>query len=1227
MKNKIFTRIRAAAFIFLITALLMSAFTLFACADNTDAEDITVCLSLSDDKDCLYEGTYAENRDENGKLSLIFDESEEYYVDAYDLYTATDEAVIMPAFTTVTVEGGEVPEPPVLENTAGALAFTYTKGESASKLGVKAAEGVTYKWQSSSDGVSYTDIASAQTNEYTPPADTVGMTYYRVVAAIGESEPAYLVYTVTVKEPEPKDTFTVNAPEGAEVYLYRQIQNYNTERLTADKTSELGDGTVDHVFFVKKNTAMSFRASMEGKRTQAGYLGAVDGERVTVEFTDASPDEISDERAANRESSLLLNLNERGRLDLMPGESYKIRAYRGAWQIVNTIVANIMIEPDFSYNVLAGNDVITIETEDGGNAGDNRAWIKAEKEGVAIIEVTYDAIDILGSTATGNGFYGATDPARRGIAVVCVGDGYGDVDGIVWDAEYNTHYFFGDSGSMVISPVGEEVSVEVAHVNNGTLGEFKNAEAVQGGFKLPILHGNNIVRITADGITDHRVIRGARLKANIEAVSEDGKVYPGDEITIGFEGLYQPVPKFSGIYNPGFGNTMKTNYTLGDRLYTSKGTQYALIEEASNCITLTIPADAGESITLTGGKITGTSMGSSYGRHRELTDMGRPANFGAGAEILADIALPDLDIEVVLTELEKAKLNAKQTLESAYLRYSEADYTSENFALITQAYEKGIDDIGAAEDAYSVTIAKNSALGAMSVVERISGGESIPEGIGKTHTSSYYSTRGLDFDITDEEADGYVYVSAEDYGERTGGSDLAVPLGVLIEETKVPYTEGDTIADVTLRLLDALDIGYSHTGSVDGNFYLSSLEDIYLSDGYVLDSLGEFDSGAASGWMVSLNRWFINASAADYEVEAGDRVRWQYTCKLGADIGSDWQNPSAEIIGISFLKNYGTLSPLFDPDETDYTYTVSSSRKSISFEAELENYWSRVTYEADGEEYKALSSIPIEDGTLITVKSEYTRESDEPIDTDELTVRIKVRSGGSGFIPNKDGNKDEDTPKDTSKDGADTQEAEKTDDIDGTTDASADIGLPELSVHDYTDVSPDTWYYDSVAYVCANSLMNGVSENEFAPELTMTRAMLVTVLWRMDGENGYSDIASFDDVNAGAWYCDAVMWAAENGIVKGVDADTFAPDTPVTREQITAIMYRYAVHIGADVSKFEALDGFEDEDEIAGYAHHAFEWAYANGIISGTSETALSPRAGATRAQAAAILMRFNENL
>ena len=172
-----------------------------------------------------------------------------------------------------------------------------------------------------------------------------------------------------------------------------------------------------------------------------------------------------------------------------------------------------------------------------------------------------------------------------------------------------------------------------------------------------------------------------------------------------------------------------------------------------------------------------------------------------------------------------------------------------------------------------------------------------------------------------------------------------------------------------------------------------------------------------------------------------------------------------------------------------------------------------------------------------------------------------------------------------------------------------------------TDVPKNAWYHDAVDYMMARGLMGGDSATTFSPEGTLTRAQLVTVLYRIAGSPTVNGKHQFTDVPSNQWYSDAICWAAQNGVVNGVTPTTFVPQAPITREQIATILFRYAK---AEPVKENKLTAFPDADKVNEYAVEAMNWAVAEGLIAG-SEGLLLPQDSATRAQIATVLMRWLE--
>lgn len=241
-------------------------------------------------------------------------------------------------------------------------------------------------------------------------------------------------------------------------------------------------------------------------------------------------------------------------------------------------------------------------------------------------------------------------------------------------------------------------------------------------------------------------------------------------------------------------------------------------------------------------------------------------------------------------------------------------------------------------------------------------------------------------------------------------------------------------------------------------------------------------------------------------------------------------------------------------------------------------------------------------------------------------VTFPVKQGGEYVLTLSTDS--ENSNQDTSTGGAqhpvhdDTQKETSSSDVSNSTDTT--------DINKFEDIYVGDWYFDAVQYVYENDMMTGTSDTTFSPNQTTTRGMIVTILYRLEGT---PDLANenlgypYADVEADAYYADAVYWARQNNIVAGMSTEQFAPNNAITREQMAAILYRYAQFKGYDVSAKADLSTYTDAADVSAYATDAMAWASQTGLITGTSATTLSPAGQATRAQVATILVRFCENV
>ena len=181
------------------------------------------------------------------------------------------------------------------------------------------------------------------------------------------------------------------------------------------------------------------------------------------------------------------------------------------------------------------------------------------------------------------------------------------------------------------------------------------------------------------------------------------------------------------------------------------------------------------------------------------------------------------------------------------------------------------------------------------------------------------------------------------------------------------------------------------------------------------------------------------------------------------------------------------------------------------------------------------------------------------------------------------------------------------------------------NIHYFTDLAPSAWSYDYIFYVLEKGLMQGVSDTKFAPQTDTSRAMIVTILWRMEGEPVTDYAMSFKDVKDDRWYTDAIRWAQSSGIVEGYNTGKFGPNDPITREQMATILYRYAKLHEIDVTNTNTLAGFTDVNKVSVWALDAMRWANAVGLVQGRTATTLVPEVSITRAEAATMVQRYCE--
>ena len=467
---------------------------------------------------------------------------------------------------------------------------------------------------------------------------------------------------------------------------------------------------------------------------------------------------------------------------------------------------------------------------------------------------------------------------------------------------------------------------------------------------------------------------------------------------------------------------------------------------------------------------------------------------------------------------------------------------------------------------------------------------------------------GTDFTLG---MDGYMYA----YGGSLKPEDRETHGAALDPEDLQICTVGE---DGTLTPVEGKTIGE------DGQVTLS----FAAAGSYVLSAIGDEYTDIVSPWLPvtvtaapkSNDAGVRSVTVADIEAAAGENNTYTVTVPYGTDVTADsfvivTSDSGATVGALTHDGNVWSFTITAEDGVTSraYTVTVSFTEAPKSNDAGVRSitvagvkaktsvnneYTVTVPY---GTNITASSFVIITNharatvGALTHIKNVwyFTVTAEDGVTTASYTVTVTTAALPTPIKPAVDNTK----PASDSK--------------------------PKLP---FTDVSTSDWFYSDVMFVYENGLFSGTDSRSFSPNASMTRAMLVTVLYRLEGEPVGTGSSSFSDVRSGSYYEKAVAWAAANGIVTGTGSTSFSPDAKVTREQLAAILYRYAQYKKLDTDAGAKLDSFSDAGNVSGYASEALSWAVSEGLINGASGR-LMPKGDATRAQVAAILHRFVENV
>ena len=387
-----------------------------------------------------------------------------------------------------------------------------------------------------------------------------------------------------------------------------------------------------------------------------------------------------------------------------------------------------------------------------------------------------------------------------------------------------------------------------------------------------------------------------------------------------------------------------------------------------------------------------------------------------------------------------------------------------------------------------------------------------------------------------------------------------------IPTTTYSLDAGAMVYDVFMEALK--DAGLSQVGA-DSN-YVRTIYAPSCLGGY---ALSEFTNGKRSGWMYTVNGSHPNQGLKNWELKDGDIVVWHYINDYAHECADWFSDPQYPALGDGTYYNgwlrAADITPERYVEQLLGKIVTVGKHGTVEPKLKLSDIGKSVTFTFKPDKGYRVKDVKV-DGKSVGAVTTYK--------VDKLTVSTRIEvEFTNGTLP-------------------------------------------------FTDVLESDWFYDDVAFAYENGLFAGTSDTTFSPNASMTRAMLVTVLYRLEGQPAVNGRSGFSDVQYNGYYEDAVTWAADNGIVNGTSTTTFSPNANVTREQMAAILYRYAQYKKYNTAASSGLNGFTDHASVSGYAAASLEWAVAEKLVNG-SNGKLMPTGNATRAQVAAILHRFVENV
>lgn len=965
-------------------------------------------------------------------------------------------------------------------------------------------------------------------------------------------------------------------------------------------TVRIANGTAAYYFTLNDNKAYNFRITSDKYITYAGIftktsdfsLSITDTMLQSGEKTKSTVDRNTSSNSGYNVADIYLNINPQGYLKLNKGEKHQIVNLR-SWEAAKDTVNNYFIEPDYHYSVIDenGNDSNVVSV-------DKNGLLTANTDGTAIVLVTYDALKL--DFGSGADFYGAIWPENTGVFVVSVGADESNIDpnitlnkgkntdtlklsGDYLDAEHDVLYFTGDSGSFTFTPKADGASVKIANPTLGTALSYNGFQPVtsknDGSFTVPLTAGRNIVKIEKDNACEYQVITAKKVNVT---VNNGAQVQAGDTLSIVFDKLYHPVNKLAGIYNM-TANAVYTNVSAYDgKTFGGEKSSYTFANTlAAQSITSEL-------------QLVAPSSPWSTASYKKIADLTVPADYeydtftlSGGMLFISGFGDPCGNHRDVSYESGRsANTNAKSV--SAYLG-ALPDIEIPIVATDADLSSISLDLTNVETDCYAGSSFDTSGL---KVTANYSDGTS-QIALGYTVTPEILTADTDKVTITYRGKTAEIPVNVS-VAKVTGLEITSAP-------AKTSYQSGDTF-DPSGMVVTA--VYENNVRKATTSYTYSPNRTLTVDDSEITVSyIGEDKSAALSDVGVP-----ITVTASGSSGSTSDTITVYFTLYGDSKHGTPGSTESTHTLASNNLESWIAETAV---TVNKGSYVIDAISKALSFAG--------IPYTNSGNYITAVKGLKAFDngnlsGWMYTLNGKYPllgvneqqlSNGDKIVFhyTDDYTQEKSFESHGS------------------SSSGSTVKDKNAEEEDNSLTEAPADEAAAST---EFSDVLNGEWYEEAVLYTVKKGLFRGTSKTEFSPHKNMTRAELLTVLHRLDGEGNPSGENTFSDIPEGEWYTDAVIWAAENKIANGTSKTEFSPNDSITREQVIVILYRYALMKGLiSIEDSKSLDEFVDYTDISDYASDAMSVAISIGLLKGDTSGRLLPQDTATRAEIAAILMRF----